>query len=90
MNEYETYLKVAEEIAREAGQIMKKYFLRKDISSYKGDKTIVTLADKEINSHLIKRIKDVFPNHSVDGEEEQFAKVTVNGVNSNEKYEAVI
>lgn len=36
---------------------MKKYFARKDISSYKGDKTIVTLADKEINSYLISSYK---------------------------------
>lgn len=45
MNEYENYLQFAKEIANEAGKIMKKYFIRKDISSYKGDKTIVTLAD---------------------------------------------
>lgn len=72
MNEYEQYLQFAKEIANEAGQIMKKYFSRSDISSYKGDKTIVTLADKEINSYLIKRVKETYPNHSVDGEEEQF------------------
>ena len=51
-------------------QQTKKYFIRKDISSYKGDKTIVTLADQEINSYLIKRVKEKFPTHSVDGEEE--------------------
>ena len=70
MNEYENYLQFAKEIANEAGKIMKKYFIRKDISSYKGDKTIVTLADQEINSYLIKRVKEKFPTHSVDGEEE--------------------
>ena len=69
MNEYENYLQFAKEIANEAGKIMKKYFSRKDISSYKRDKTIVTLADKEINSYLIKRVKEAFPTHSVDGEE---------------------
>lgn len=46
MNEY---LEFAKEVAYEAGDIMKKYFSRRDISSYKGDKAIVTLADKEIN-----------------------------------------
>lgn len=74
MDEYENYLQFAKEIANEAGKIMKKYFSRKDISSYKGDKTIVTLADKEINSYLIKRVKETFPTHSVDGEEEQFGE----------------
>ncbi|MCI8362187.1 MAG: hypothetical protein HFJ41_03500 [Clostridia bacterium] len=72
MSEYEGYLQFAKEIAKEAGNIMKKYFARKDISSYKGDKTIVTLADKEINSYLIKRVKEKYPEHCVDGEEEQF------------------
>ena len=53
---------------------MLKYFNAKDISSYKGDKTIVTLADKEINTYLINRGKEKYPTHSVDGEEEQFGK----------------
>jgi fructose-1,6-bisphosphatase/inositol monophosphatase family enzyme len=72
MTEYEKYLNFAKDFAIEAGNIMKKYFSRKDISSYKGDKTIVTLADKEINSYLIERVKAEFPNHSVDGEEEKY------------------
>ena len=66
------YLEFAKEIAYEAGKMMLKYFNAKDISSYKGDKTIVTLADKEINTYLINRVKEKFPAHSVDGEEEQF------------------
>ncbi len=74
METLEEYLYFAKEIAKEAGKIMKGYFLKKDISSYKGDKTIVTLADKEINSYLIKRVKEKYPSHSVDGEEEQFGK----------------
>lgn len=68
------YLEFAKEIAFEAGKIMEKYFYNDNISSYKFDKTIVTLADTEINSYLIKRVKETFPNHSVDGEEEQFGK----------------
>ena len=70
----EKYLKFAKEIAYEAGKIMLKYFNSKDISSYKGDKTIVTLADKEINTYLINRVKEEFATHSVDGEEEKFGK----------------
>lgn len=68
----EKYLDFAKEIAKEAGKIMTKYFNMDGISNYKGDKTIVTLADKEINSYLIKRVKEEFPSHSVDGEEEAF------------------
>ena len=72
--ENKKYLEFAKEIAYEAGKIMLKYFNAKDISSYKGDKTIVTLADKEINTYLINRVIEKFPTHSVDGEEEQFGK----------------
>lgn len=74
MSNNEEYLEFAKEIAYEAGKIMLKYFNAKDISSYKGDKTIVTLADKEINTYLISRVKEKYPTHSVDGEEEQFGK----------------
>ena len=74
MNEYNNYLEFAKEIAFEAGKIMKKYFYQDNGSSYKGDRTIVTLADKEINSYLIKRVKEQYPDHSVLGEEESFDK----------------
>ncbi len=72
--ENKEYLEFAKQIAYEAGKIMLKYFNAKDISSYKGDRTIVTLADKEINTYLINRVKEKYPTHSVDGEEEQFGK----------------
>lgn len=72
--EYKEYLEFAKEIAYEAGNIMLKYFKIDNGASYKGDKTIVTLADKEINSYLINRVKEKFPTHSVDGEEEQFGE----------------
>lgn len=70
----EEYLEFAKDIAKEAGKIMLKYFNMDNGASYKGDKTIVTLADTEINSYLIKKVKEKYPNHSVDGEEEQFGK----------------
>lgn len=70
----EEYLGFAKDIAKEAGKIMLKYFNMDNGASYKGDKTIVTLADTEINSYLIKKVKEQYPNHSVDGEEEQFGK----------------
>lgn len=70
----EEYLEFAKDIAKEAGKIMLKYFNMDNGASYKGDKTIVTLADTEINSYLIKKVKEQYPNHSVDGEEEQFGK----------------
>lgn len=49
------YLNFAKEMCSEAGKIMKKYFYQDSGISYKGDRTIVTLADKEINHILIER-----------------------------------
>lgn len=68
------YLEFAIDIAYHAGKIMMKHFNINKGASYKGDKTIVTLADKEINTYLINRAKEKFPTHSVDGEEKQFGK----------------
>ena len=56
-NNLEEYLKFAKNIAKYAGKIMIKYFNKDNGSSYKGDKTIVTLADKEINTYLIEKVK---------------------------------
>ena len=70
----EEYLKFAKDIAYQAGKIMLKYFKQNNGASYKGDKTIVTLADTEINSYLIEKVKEQYPTHAVDGEEEQFGK----------------
>lgn len=68
------YLEFAKEMALDAGKIMKKYFSEDNGANYKFDQTIVTKADTEINSLLIERVKEKFPTHSVDGEEEQFGK----------------
>lgn len=68
------FLQFAKEIAYEAGHIMKKYFFHNNEACYKCDNTIVTKADKDINDLLIKKVKEKFPMHSVDGEEKQFGK----------------
>lgn len=71
-NHYREYLDFAKGIAMHAGEIMLKYFNAKDISKYKGDRSIVTLADTEINSYLIEQVKAKYPTHAVDGEEEKY------------------
>ena len=71
---YNEYLEFAKDIAYKAGEVMLKYFNKDNGASYKGDRTIVTKADKEINSYLISRVKEKYPMHSVDGEEERFGK----------------
>ena len=58
------YLDFAIEIAMYAKDIMRKYYVMDDISSYKGDRTIVTIADKTINSYLIQRVKETYPNRN--------------------------
>ena len=67
----EEYLEFAKDIAYQAGKIMIKYFNQDNGASYKGDKTIVTIADTKINSYLIKKVKEKYPTHAVDGEKEQ-------------------
>ena len=68
------YLEFAKDIALKAKEIMLKYFYEDNGSTYKEDNTIVTKADKEINSYLIEKVKEKYPDHSVDGEEEQFGE----------------
>ena len=74
MNIYNEYLTFAKDIAKYAGKVMLKYFNQDNIEKYKNDNTIVTLADTEINSYLINQVKNKYPNHAVDGEEEQFGE----------------
>ena len=71
--QYKEYLEFAKDIALAAGKLMLKYFKAPN-TKYKSDQTPVTLADTEINSYLIKRVKEKYPAHSVDGEEEAFGK----------------
>ena len=68
------YLDFAKEIASYAKDIMLKYIDSEKDETYKEDETIVTRADKEINDYLIKRVKEEYPDHAVDGEEEQFGE----------------
>ena len=68
------YLKFAIEFAMESGKIMLKYFNKDNGESYKFDQTIVTKADTEINQLLINKVKEKYPDHCVDGEEDQFGK----------------
>ena len=69
MNEY---LEFAKEIAYYAGNTMKTYFYKLDKGiKFKKDRTPVTEADQKINNYLIKKVKEKYPNHGIDGEEEK-------------------
>ncbi len=71
---YQEYLDFAKDIAVHAGEIMLRYYMGDSKASYKYDQTIVTAADKEINAYLIQKVKEVYPTHSVDGEEDGFGE----------------
>jgi inositol-phosphate phosphatase/L-galactose 1-phosphate phosphatase/histidinol-phosphatase len=74
MNQFEEELKFAKEIAREAGVIMLKYFDGDQEVKMKLDNSPVTIADKLINSLVIKKLAVSFPNDGVIGEEESTAE----------------
>lgn len=67
------YLAFAKNLALEAGEIMRKYFLVTE-TTWKSDNTPLTQADTEINSLVIQQIGANFPKHSVLGEEESAMK----------------
>ena len=67
------YLDFAVEIAKYAGKVMNEYFFNgENIVEYKDDRTPVTYVDKKINNYLIEQVKNKYPEHSVDGEEESY------------------
>src|SRR3989344_220791 len=66
----EQYRNFALKIAKEAGKIMKEYFVVGMARKEKEDTSPVTEADLKINSLLIKKVSRLFPSHSVLGEEE--------------------
>lgn len=67
MNEY---VEFAKDVAKGASEIALKYFGFDIESTWKDDDTPLTKADVEINSYVIKRISEKYPEHSIIGEEE--------------------
>lgn len=69
------YLHFAKSLAHEAGKIQLKYFRAEDINTvWKEDDTPLTIADTTINSMVIERVKEAYPEHGVRGEEESFGQ----------------
>ncbi len=69
MAAYEQELAFARSVAREAGDIMHKYYRIDQQITVKDDKTPVTIADTLINDMLIERVQAEFPQDGVIGEE---------------------
>ncbi len=74
---YSSYLEVAKAIARDAGETMKEYFSIGVDTELKEDKSLITIADTKINLMVIERIKQVFPDHTILGEEQSHGDHTI-------------
>ena len=66
----EEYLEFALDIAKFAKKEMLDNFNADIVLGFKDDRTVVTEVDKRINHYLITKVHEVYPNHSVIGEEE--------------------
>lgn len=63
------YLDFSIELARSAGGILKHYMDRDKQVALKGRGNLVTIADKESESLIIRRIHERYPNHAILAEE---------------------
>ena len=77
------FIEFAKHLADIAGEISCKYFRQNFNSNTKNDNSPVTIADKEIEKTLIKKIKHNFPDHGIIGEE-------FGSINPNSPYQWVI
>lgn len=68
----EEYRKVAIDLARQAGEIMRKNFTIGMVKEWKEDLTPLTVTDTTINSLVIQVLSKHFPDHGILGEEESY------------------
>jgi len=59
----------AAEIAREAGVRLAEFFAQGVETEYKGDVDLVTVADRTVEKLIRGRLREVFPDHGIYGEE---------------------
>jgi len=57
------------ELAREAGALLRDFYYRGVATEYKGDVDLVTEADRTSEKLLVERLREMFPDHGVRGEE---------------------
>jgi histidinol-phosphatase len=69
-NELNELLDFAVDLGRGAGEITLKYFRQQPQTSTKSDGSFVTIADREAESYLRRRIAEAFPDDGILGEEE--------------------
>jgi histidinol phosphatase-like enzyme (inositol monophosphatase family) len=68
--EFNELLEFAIDLARGAGDITLEYFRKKPETSKKSDGSYVTIADREAEAYLRRRIAEKFPDDGILGEEE--------------------
>ncbi|RJP25639.1 MAG: inositol monophosphatase [Deltaproteobacteria bacterium] len=64
-----TLLSFAEEVARGAGDILRRNYGRQQTIHYKGEINLVTEVDRESEAYILGRIRETFPDHGVLSEE---------------------
>ena len=64
-----TWVSEAVKIAREAGARLREFFAQGVETEYKGDVDLVTVADRTVEKLIRGRLREVFPEHGVYGEE---------------------
>ena len=70
-DDFRSLLDFAVAIAREAGDITLKYFRQSYAIETKSDGSVVTIADREAEAHLRRRIAAAFPDDAILGEEDE-------------------
>lgn len=63
------FVQEAEEIAREAGALLRDFYARGVAAEYKGDVDLVTEADRRSEQLIGERLHAAFPTHGIFGEE---------------------
>lgn len=71
-NDQSQYLEFAKAVALEAGDVMRKYYRADQQIEIKADQSPVTVADKAVNTLLINKVKNIYSEHGVLGEEESW------------------
>ena len=63
------FLAFAEEVARGAGEILRKNYGRKQAVHFKGEINLVTDVDHQSEAYIFEKIRSVFPDHGILSEE---------------------
>jgi myo-inositol-1(or 4)-monophosphatase len=68
VNKFE-FVPAAEEIARQAGALLRGFYEKGVTAEYKGDVDLVTEADRASEKLIVEKLHIAFPNHGIYGEE---------------------